>query len=173
VRQQFFILLVTLARQPVDMRFDIADELAAQSGPFLFIAECGQALVAGQRNLRIDDHRAVLRQLDHDVGLLQPAAVVPQPHPPALRDVVAALAEPRRFEDAFKRNLTPSAENLRIAPEGFGKTIGLTADRIAGFEHYLDLFLERQHLAGFRVVGRFDLLLQVLDALAQRIQDRA
>jgi hypothetical protein len=63
-----------------------------------------------------------------------------------------------------------AAEKLRIAPQGLGETVGLTADSMAGFDQQLDLLFERENLASLRFVSRLDLLLKILNALAQRIE---
>ena len=171
MRHQLVVLLIALAREPVDVPFDIANELAAQPARFGFIGECDQALVAGQRHLRIDDHRAALRQHDDDVRLLQAAAVVPEAQAAALRDVFAAFVEPGRFENAFERNLAPSAEELRISSQSLGQAIGLTADGIAGLDQPLDLVFEGSYLAVFRFVGGLDLILKILNPFAQRVEN--
>src|SRR5258707_3446306 len=110
----------------------------------------------------MDNHRGLRGKNDEDVGFLHPAAVIPQSQAAPLRDVFPPFGETRRFEDPLQRYLAPAAEKLRIAPQGLGKTVGLTAASMAGFDQQLDLLFEREKLARLRFVSRLVLLLTIL-----------
>jgi hypothetical protein len=115
VRLQLLVLLVPLAGESVDMALDVPHKLITAARPFRLLTGRDQPLVAGERDLRIDNHRPAFGKHDDDVRLLGPAGIAPEAQSPPLRDVFPALGQPRRFENAFERQLAPAAKQLRIS----------------------------------------------------------
>src|SRR5439155_7411615 len=126
-----------------------------------------QTFVTRERNLGVDDHRPLLGKDDDDVRLLKPAGIIAQAEPAPLRDVLPALREARRLENAFEGDFAPPAEQLGIAPQRLCETIRLSADGVARFDDQLDLLLEGENLARLAGIGRFDLALKIVEPLAQ------
>src|SRR5262249_18481603 len=142
MRQELSVILVSLARQAIDMRFDVSYEPVSGGEPLDFFAGSDQTFIAGRRNLGIDDHRPLLGKNDDDVRLLHSAYIIAQPEPAPLGDVLPALGETRRLENAFEGNFAPPAEQLRIAPQSLGKPVRLSADGVARFDDQLDLLFQ-------------------------------
>src|ERR1700730_1822824 len=100
MRHALAVVLVSLAGEVVDMRLDIAQEPVPGGVPLGVLPGGDQTFVTRERNLGVDDHRPLLGKHDDDVRFLYPAGIIAQAEPASLRDVLPALREAGRLENA-------------------------------------------------------------------------
>ena len=80
--------------------------------------------------------------------------------------IFAPALQPRQLEDAFQNHLAPGALCPRFALQCVSEVIGIRGHLLRELLQIDDFRLEREAIAGFVLVGLFDLQFEMTDAFA-------